>query len=235
MLSLRALQFQGNVVSALDATEGVGARIGQGFGNILGGLEVPDERVAMSCPEEWDVVPSLSRERSERHLRPVLERGLSAVDLGVARAQPLARTAEEAAEQFVRRARARACARAPRRPRFGFGPVWPCRTRAARRRRPLPDGASTAPLTAGCPRRPVGEWLGAVDKGGVKSSAVHRSFSRAADALEDSFAAVASAAAEVERVVVTRLIAPLSPRLDALVASGDRAFLSAADDTGEFV
>lgn len=69
----------------------------------------------------------------------------------------------------------------------------------------------------------------------MKSSAVHRSFSRAADALEDSFAAVASAAAEVERVVVTHLIAPLSPRLEALVASGDRAFLPAADDTGEYV
>jgi hypothetical protein len=70
---------------------------------MMGGLEVPDtQQVPMSAPEDWEDVGNDQKEKSERHLRPVLERGLAAVDQGMARAQPIVRSAEETAQQFVK-------------------------------------------------------------------------------------------------------------------------------------
>ena len=96
-------QIQENLNTALDTSENLGAKLGQGIGNMMGGLEVPDtQQVPMSAPEDWEDLGNDQKERSERHLRPVLELGLAAVDQGMARAQPIVRSAEETAQQFVK-------------------------------------------------------------------------------------------------------------------------------------
>lgn len=168
-----------NLSAALDATETTGANLGKGIGNMIGGLEVPDGTVPMSNPDDWEHVEHENKESPSTHLRPVLERGLSAVDHGIARAQPFARSAEDKAQQIV---------------------------------------------------KPVGEWLDSVDKGGAKSSAVNRTFNRAADLMEQSFEAVAAAAAVVEAVVVDRVVKPLSPRLAAAAAAGDRRVFGSEEE-----
>lgn len=103
----------------MDTTDNIGTKFAAGIGNILGGLEVPDSQVPMSAPEDWEDVDNAKKEKSERHLRPVLERGLSAVDQGVARAQPIVRSAEEKAQNLVKYASVPSCLKV-----HGFSPTY---------------------------------------------------------------------------------------------------------------